>query len=434
MKLTKLFVLLFAFAVVFTACDVNDSDSTNDDNNDNNPGYSLYINEFMASNDAAYADEYGEYDDWIELYNAGDTDIDIAGMYISDNVDDPTAYQIPSGKAVTTIPAGGFLVLWADGQTDQGTLHLPFKLSSGGEAIVLTASDGATTIDEHVYEAQETDISEGRLPDGGTEWVKFNPATPGESNNGASTDVPPVISNVTVTPATINPGDEVTVSATVTDENNDIQSVTVTYAVNNGDETTVNMTANGDDYSASLGTFEDGSSVYFFVKAVDSKGLTAQSDTVNFSVGYIPPVLYINEFMASNDNTITDNYGEYEDWIEIYNPNDYDVNIGGFYITDDLTDMTAWQIPDNQPDSTTIPAGGFLLLWADKDTDQGVLHVELKLSSDGEQIGLVAPNGTTFIDSLTFGAQATDTSYGRYPDGSDNWQFFANPTPGASNN
>ena len=435
MKLKKLFVLLLSFVFVFTACDVNDTND-DDNNNDNNNGteYHLYINEFMASNDAAYADENGEYDDWIEIYNAEDKDVDIAGMYISDKTDDPTAYQIPSGKGATVIPAHGFLVLWADDQTDQGVLHLPFKLSSGGEAIVLTASDGSTLIDQHVFDAQETDISEGRLPDGSDNWVKFSTPTPGASNNGASTDVPPVISNVTVTPAEINPGDEVTVTATVTDENNDVQTVTVTYGTNSTDAQTVEMTANGNDYSASIGSFEDGTQVYFFVKAVDSKGLEAISDTVNFSVGYIPPVLYINEFMASNDNTITDNYGEYEDWIEIYNPNDYPVNIGGFYITDDLTDMTAWQIPDNQPDSTTIPAGGFLLLWADKDTDQGVLHVELKLSSGGEQIGLVAPNGTTFIDSLTFGEQTTDVSYGRKPDGSDNWQFFENPTPGASNN
>ncbi len=435
MKLKKLFVLLLSFVFVFTACDVNDTND-DDNNNDDNNGteYHLYINEFMASNDAAYADENGEYDDWIEIYNAEDKDVDIAGMYISDKTDDPTAYQIPSGKGATVIPAHGFLVLWADDQTDQGVLHLPFKLSSGGEAIVLTASDGSTLIDQHVFDAQETDISEGRLPDGSDNWVKFSTPTPGASNNGASTDVPPVISNVTVTPAEINPGDEVTVTATVTDENNDVQTVTVTYGTNSTDAQTVEMTANDNDYSASIGSFEDGTQVYFFVKAVDSKGLEAISDTVNFSVGYIPPVLYINEFMASNDNTITDNYGEYEDWIEIYNPNDYPVNIGGFYITDDLTDMTAWQIPDNQPDSTTIPAGGFLLLWADKDTDQGVLHVELKLSSGGEQIGLVAPNGTTFIDSLTFGEQTTDVSYGRKPDGSDNWQFFENPTPGASNN
>ncbi len=104
------------------------------------------------------------------------------------------------------------------------------------------------------------------------------------------------------------------------------------------------------------------------------------------------------------------------------------------YITDDLLDLTLWQIPTTSPDSTTIPAGGFLVLFADKIPEAGVLHVNIKLSGSGEQIGLVAPNGTSIIDSLTFGAQAADTSYGRNPDGSDNWQLFPTPTLGASNN
>ena len=434
MKLRNLLIIMLAFTFVFVGCDVND---TNNDDEGGNAGtdYHLFINEFMASNDAAYADENGEYDDWIEIYNAENKEVNIAGMYLSDNVDDPAQYQIPSTKSdLTKIPAHGFLVLWADGQTDQGVLHLPFKLSSGGEAVVLTASDGATIIDKHVYEAQETDISEGRLPDGTDNWVKFGASTPGASNDGASTDVPPVIGTVSLSPEEINPGDEVFVSAVVTDENNDVANVTVTYGTNSTSADTVAMTLDGGVYKASIGQFNDGTQVFFFVTAVDEAGLSTVTDTTTFSVGYIPPVLYINEFMASNDSTITDENGEYDDWIEIYNPNSESVNIAGMYITDDLTDATLWQIPDTDSAKTTIPAGGFILLWADKDTDQGVLHVKLKLSGSGEQIGLFAPNGTTVIDSLTFGEQTTDVSYGRYPDGSDNWQTFTTPTPGTSNN
>ncbi len=134
--------------------------------------------------------------------------------------------------------------------------------------------------------------------------------------------------------------------------------------------------------------------------------------------------LKINEFMASNDSCFADENGEYDDWIEIYNADAIAINIGGMYITDDLTDPTAWQIPDTDSSITTIQPGGFLVLWADKKPEQGILHVKLKLSGGGEQIGLFKKDGVTPIDTLTFGEQTTDVSCGRLPDGSDHWALF----------
>ncbi len=150
--------------------------------------------------------------------------------------------------------------------------------------------------------------------------------------------------------------------------------------------------------------------------------------------------LTINEFLASNDFSVTDENGEFDDWIEIYNAGDQPVDIGGMYITDDLTNLLLWQIPATQPDSTTIQPGEFLVLWADKETEQGVLHVNLKLGSGGEDIGLTASDGTSIVDSLTYDAQTTDVSYGQMPDGSGKWQqFIEHPemgytsSPGRSN-
>jgi len=92
------------------------------------------------------------------------------------------------------------------------------------------------------------------------------------------------------------------------------------------------------------------------------------------------------------------------------------------------------QIPTTFPDSTTINPGEYLIIWADKEPEQGILHLDdVKLSGDGEDIGLTAADGTTIIDSYTFGAQTTDVSEGRLPDGTDIWEFFTVPTPGASN-
>lgn len=145
--------------------------------------------------------------------------------------------------------------------------------------------------------------------------------------------------------------------------------------------------------------------------------------------------LVINEFMASNDGSFLDEFEGADDWIEIYNTNDFAVDVGGLFVTDDLEDPTTWQIPTTAPDTTTIPAGGFLILWADKESEQGVLHVEIKLSGDGEQIGLVEDfmGDTLFVDSLTFGAQQADTSYGYVTDGSGEWALFNPASPGASN-
>ena len=143
--------------------------------------------------------------------------------------------------------------------------------------------------------------------------------------------------------------------------------------------------------------------------------------------------LYINEFLASNSTVITDDFGEHDDWIEIFNAESFPVDIGGMFVTDDLSEPDKWQIPATAPGQTTIPAGGFLVVWFDGDPVQGVLHVDTKLSAGGEDIGLYAPDGTP-IDELSFGPQTPNISYGRTTDGGNVFQFFSIPTPGTSNN
>ena len=143
--------------------------------------------------------------------------------------------------------------------------------------------------------------------------------------------------------------------------------------------------------------------------------------------------LVINEFMASNDNTIRDPQGQYDDWIEIYNSGVDPVNIGGMFLTDNLSVPTKWRIPVNNPSLTTIPAGGYLLIWADEDSTDYGLHANFKLNADGEEIGLFDSNGTTLIDSIIFPEQTTDISYGRDPETNGERRFFAISTPKAEN-
>lgn len=146
------------------------------------------------------------------------------------------------------------------------------------------------------------------------------------------------------------------------------------------------------------------------------------------------PTLYINEVMASNDGTVADEDGDYDDWFEVYNPNNFSVDIAGYYVTDDLNDLTKFQIGTGEA-ATIIPANGFVLVWCDdEETVPGALHANFKLTAGGEDAAIVCTDGTTIIDQVSFPAIGTDTSYGRESDGDPNWVFFyTSPTPGATN-
>ncbi len=141
----------------------------------------------------------------------------------------------------------------------------------------------------------------------------------------------------------------------------------------------------------------------------------------------------INEILASNSATLADpDFAGFGDWIELYNMSDADADLSGFMITDNLSKPAKWSFPDG----TTVPARGFLIVWAD-DEDTGppaatALHTGFKLSGSGEQVGLFDASGAP-VDTLTYGEQTTDVSYGRSPDGADTWAFFSAPTPGAPN-
>ena len=144
--------------------------------------------------------------------------------------------------------------------------------------------------------------------------------------------------------------------------------------------------------------------------------------------------IFINEFMASNNSVHADEYGDFDDWIELYNSTDKPLNVAGLYLTDNFTDPFKYRIPLHDLQSTAIPAGGFLLLWADGETEEGLLHLGFRLSQAGEEIGLVQryEGSASFIDSLSFTTQVTNISYGRYPDGYV-LHPLSEPTPLASN-
>ena len=143
----------------------------------------LYINEFMASNATTICDSFGSYSDWIELYNSTDTDMDISGFGISDNLSQPMKYRFPDG---TTIAAKGYLVVFCSGNEgmQNGELHAPFGLRSYGEDVVI-ANRAGRIIDSYSFKNQETDVSMARIPDGAGELQPNSQPSPGYPNTGA---------------------------------------------------------------------------------------------------------------------------------------------------------------------------------------------------------------------------------------------------------
>jgi hypothetical protein len=143
----------------------------------------IFINEFLASNSVTLADEAGGFDDWVELYNPGPAPVNIAGMYLTDDLTKPALWKIPAtDPAITTIQPGGFLLLWFDKEMAQGVLHIDAKLGADGEDIGLFAADGLTLIDGLTYGPQTADVSYGRIPDGGSGFQFFTTPSPKATN------------------------------------------------------------------------------------------------------------------------------------------------------------------------------------------------------------------------------------------------------------
>jgi len=221
-----------------------------------------------------------------------------------------------------------------------------------------------------------------------------------------------------------------------------LSQVSLLYKINNGEwqELTMHddglngdLTAGDKYYSCSISGLASGSQLNYQVKAVDIFQQTTlkpcEPATYRVPSGNAYG-LYINELMASNATTIADEYGEYDDWIEIYNGGPAAVWMGDKYLSDNLSDPQKFAFPD-----ITLNPGAFLLVWADGQPSQGPLHTAYKLNKNGEEIGLFdnAASGFRLLDAIVFGLQATDVSYGRITDGANEWKPFNFPTPGATN-
>lgn len=287
---------------------------------------SIVINEVMPKNTGFGSDQDNEFDDWIEIYNNGQEDIDISGYFLTDSDSDLEKWKFPEG---TTLAKNGYLIVWVDGDSTQVGLHTPFKLSALGETVLLLTPE-KKVIQEVTFPEISPLQSYARIPNGTGD---FSWAAP-------------------------------------------------TFAAQNKE---------------------------------DDPDLNIYKNVV------------INELMAKNSQFGSDQDGEFEDWIEIFNLADQDIDISGFYLSDSKNDLTKWEFPAG----TTLAKNGYLIVWADADTLQAGLHANYKLSSLGETVVLVSPEKIV-INEVKFPVADGLQSYGRIPNGTGNF-ILTTPTFRAEN-
>jgi hypothetical protein len=197
---------------------------------------------------------------------------------------------------------------------------------------------------------------------------------------------------------------------------------------NHGDEQ-ANDGVFGGTVSLNIGS----GTVNYYVNAVDNQNNSSrfprcEERSINFNPSL--PKLVINELMASNEMAFSDEEGEFDDWIEIYNADNQAIFLGDKYLSDNLTNPAKWQLP-----AISLDANEYLLIWADEDGEQGELHANFKLKKSGETLGIYSNenDGYAPIDVVSYPNQTTDISYGRLPNGVGAFQVLPFISPKLNN-
>ncbi len=219
--------------------------------------------------------------------------------------------------------------------------------------------------------------------------------------------------------------------------NNAVGNFTLVQMMDDGNNN--DGSANDGVFGASIQGYVLGTLVRFYIEAVENN--TAKTRTY-MPVGAEHDVFYyqilpqfapstdivLNELMASNATTSTDETGEYEDWIELYNRGTNSIDLTDWHITDNSQNLSKWAIPDG----TVLNADDYLIIWADEDSTQGMMHANFKLSASGELITLINSSGL-IADQIAYEQQQTDMGFARYPNGTGDF-VVQEPTFDANNN
>ncbi len=152
----------------------------------------IQFNEIMIRNDSTYQDEFGYRSGWVEIFNSAFNNINIGGMYITNDTANPKKYYIPRNDATTNMPFRGYVVFLADNHPSRGTFHLNFTLEDS-KYLAIYDSDGRTQLDfveipeilknlPNISYGKDLDQSITRKSDDNSKWIYENRYTPKQTN------------------------------------------------------------------------------------------------------------------------------------------------------------------------------------------------------------------------------------------------------------
>ena len=443
---------------------------------DENP--SIVINEILTENKTVLPDETGTYSDVIELYNKSSEPVSLAGFYLSDRQENRFRYAIPS----RTLPAGGFLAIYADGKAmvaETGEIHTNFGLSAG-ETLFLTSSSGKYTSVQ--VTATSDNVSLLRNEDGNFTAGAPSPGfANGEEGIAAflrsriNEDASLVVSEVLIDKSGIPYDGAIADAVEIHNRTSEPVSTEGWYLTDGEDPYRFAIPAVTVEPNSCIVIVCDGKAEGLhanFSLSADEKvtltgpdwkqgvsapcsdpglgkswNLVGRGEDAGFVIGDIsigypnddagkaaylkharPDAVQLSEVVTANVSALKGPYGATADWIEIFNGSDQSLSLYGLYLTDDPQNLTKGKLPGQ-----TVQPGEYYVAFASEsgtNLSGGYPVMPFNLSSEGETVYLT--NGEKILDAMIVPALEPDKSYGR-PRGKDGFGHLASMTPCAAN-
>ena len=399
------------------------------------PGESVLLGEVLAYNRRTVANG-GGYPDYVELHNAGSTDVSLNGYSLSDDLLNPSKYLFPTDA---TIPAGGYRIVWCDNETEAPGLHAGFGLNADGDSVWLFHA--GKLVDSVEFGPQAPDISIGRIPESGGTWQANRP-TPGTVNTAITlgSALGLRVNEWMANPAygedwfeIYNSGDStVSLAGLHLSDSPTSPAITkipalsfiaphgfarfqadgnksgrnhVNFKLNSSGDTLVLTDADGvgaldlvkfgaQKFDVSEGRLPDGAGAF--------TGFTQQTASPG-EPNWTPSTVVVSEVLAHGVSPL-------ENAVELRNSSNLAVNVGGWWLSDDILSPRKFQIPA----ATVIPAGGYAVFYANQFAQgaqpfglnpRGGEVVLTEIDATGASIGKASV--------LRFGASPENVSFGR---------------------